>query len=178
MFQIPLPKPVSAFSLAAMFVSIAGCASRGTVPTTFGQQPGASQQGLSNEASGARGGAFTGKYTATYSTRTHFCRFYHHYSRIAFSGFGHATFGLNHVRRGHMVLQGSCFSESSGHATLYGPTRTDSVIVDMRSSHWLWSWTVYAGTGTFLHATGGGTVIFHWRSRDSFTADWTGTLYY
>jgi hypothetical protein len=180
MFQIPLPKPVSAFALAAMLLLIAGCANRGTVPATLSQQPSAVHQPVSKQILPARGGAFTATYSGTYSTHLFFCRglFWAKVVYTDFSGSGQASFGLNQAR-GSLAHPYYCGDDSWGNATLYGPTRTDKIHVDMATSRLRWTWQVHRGTGKFARATGKGTAIFHLNAATQrFTADFTGTLHY
>jgi hypothetical protein len=181
MAKISLLKRVSAVALAAMLLSIVGCANRGAVPMAFSQQPSASQQRLSNEASRTRGGAFTAKYTGTLSVHFLWCGGRLFRAQLYdFRGVGRAAFtGLDHVKGsievcGPVVLAG---------ATLFGPIRTNNgITADMhliRGSHFpgKYYWRVHGGAGTFARAAGHGTVIFHFQGR-SFTADWTGGLHY
>lgn len=58
MFQMSIPKTVSAFALATLLLSIVGCASRGIVPTTLSQKPNAM-----HTISPSLGGTFSAKYS-------------------------------------------------------------------------------------------------------------------
>jgi hypothetical protein len=170
--NVSLPRAASALALCAMLLSIVGCTNRGTLPTTFGQQPSALQRGLSNEVSRTRGGAFSATYRGTYWIRNFkYCQIFR------FRGSGTASFIQDSTEYGSLGFE-QC--RKHARAKLINTLNQDTITVAMSNwcegggSHHA-TFKVIKGTGRFAHVSGNGTVTSKCNN-DGYSEHWVGTL--